>query len=232
MATDTFRDRDWLLLPGTLCTPEVFDGFLDCLGVPVARRKPVALCHPTVEAYGDVLAQSGKDAVICGFSLGAIVAAHHADRLAASLILLFGLNPFPDDPAKAEGRRDLARDVAARGGGAALADRLPPLNGPDPDTTRAKILAMADVAAQDIAAQTELALSRPGALAALARTRSPVVALTGSRDGMAPEDQGRAAMDAAPSGRFRSLPRLGHYALLEDPDTCARCFLELEDKTR
>lgn len=228
MAIEDLRERDWLLLPGTLCTAEVFTGFLDALEVPRARRITVTLRHPAVEDYADFLADRSRGAVLCGFSLGAIVAAHLADRCEAALIVLFGLNPFADDPAKAPGRRQLARDVASIGGARALMPGLPSLGGPAPETARATILAMADAAAGHISAQTSLALTRPGALEALSRACAPVLVMTGSEDRMAPVTQGQAAADAAPLGRFTQLPGLGHYALLEDPMVCARAFLKLE----
>ena len=229
MAIDGLRNCDWVLLPGTLCTGEVFGAVLDALGIPAGRRNPVSLRHPAIEAYGQVLTGHAEGAVVCGFSLGAIVAAHHADRLPAHRIILFGLTPFPDDPEKAAGRHELARDVMAMGGAPALMPRLPPVLGPRPDQARAAILAMADAAAPDIEAQTELALTRPGAMEALSQAQAPVLVLTGSEDRVTPAAQGQAAADAAPAGRFRRLPRLGHYALVEDPSACAQAIFEMED---
>ncbi len=229
MAIEDLRNRDWLLLPGTMCTGDVFGGFLDALGVPAEQRIPISLCHATIEAFEDVLSSRARDAVICGFSLGAIVTAHLADRLPAHRIILFGLNPFPDDPAKAAGRHDLQHDVMTKGGGSALMSRLPPLRGTNPDKARASILAMADTAAPHIEAQTQLALSRPGAIDALSRSLSSVLVLTGGEDQMAPAAQGQAAADAAPDSRFRLLPQLGHYALMEDPVTCAQAVIGMEE---
>lgn len=232
MAIEDLRTRDWILLPGTLCTEEVFNGFLDCIGIPTAQRKPVRLRFAAVDDYAEILAPISQGAVLCGFSLGAIVAAHLADQFSTSRTVLFGLNPFPDDPAKAAGRRDLERDVRDKGGASALSSRLPRLRGTDPDRARATILAMADVASSDIEAQTALALTRPGALEALSRTRSPVQVMTGSQDDMAPALQGQTAAEAAPFGSFGDIPNLGHYALLEDASACADVFLELEDRLR
>jgi pimeloyl-ACP methyl ester carboxylesterase len=228
MAIEALRDRDWLLLPGTLCTAEVFDGVLDALAIPAQRRVPVALDLPSVEDYAAILAPRAEGAVLCGFSLGAIVAAHLADRLAPARTFLFGLNPYPDDSSKAEDRHALAREVRAMGGARAMMPRLPPLGGPHPARARKAILAMAD-APHDIEAQTRLALSRPGALPALSRTRGPVHFLTGSEDTSAPSHMGKAAAKAAPSGQFRELTGLGHYALLEDPAACARAVLDIEE---
>lgn len=222
MGIEDLRARPWVLLPGTLCTAAIFDPFLDALGVSPARRHAIPLTRPTVEDYLPDLLERAEGAVVCGFSLGAIVAAHLADRLPAARMILFGVNPHADDPAKAPGRDALAADVRGQGGRAALDPRLPSLLGPDPLATRTAILDMAVASEADIDAQTALALGRPGALAALARAPMPVLTLTGTEDGQAPPDLGRAAAQAAPRGTFRALPGLGHYALAEDPAACAR----------
>ena len=86
----------------------------------------------------------------------------------------------------------------------------------------------ADIAAPDIAAQTQVALTRPGALTALSRARLPVLALTGSEDRQTTPEAGHAAADAAPIGGFQLLPGLGHYALIEDPAACANAVMALE----
>lgn len=224
MGTEDWARRDWVLLPGTLCTGEVFDGFLDALAVPPQHRHVIDLSRPRIEQYTELLERC-CNAVVCGFSLGAIVASHWADRVQAARLLLFGVNPLADDPAKAPGRRTLAEDVATKGGAAALDSRLPTFGGPHADAARVQVLAMADACAHQITAQTELALSRPGALSALGRACCPVLALTGSDDAMAPGHLGQQAAAAAPGGCFQSLEGLGHYALLEDPVTCAEAVL-------
>lgn len=223
MAIEPCSERRWVLLPGTLCTGDVFDGLLDALDVPRRARHSIVLDRPDVGDYLQELSRmTDDDTVVCGFSLGAIVAAHCADRLAASHFLLFGLNPYADDPSKREDRLALAREVHRLGAAAALASRLPPLAGDDPAASRALILSMAEESAAHIDAQTALALSRPGALQALARTQVPVTLLTGSADGQTPPSLAQSAADAAPRGTLVTLPNLGHYALLEDPVACSR----------
>ena len=214
--------RHWVLLPGTLCSGQVFGGFLGTLGVPESMRHTVALRHPAVEDYTAELTEAcTPGAVICGFSLGAIVAAHLADRLPAATFLLFGLNPQADHPDKRRGRLNLAADVERLGGAGAMASRLPVLAGPAPDRARRLILDMAEASAGDIAAQTSLALGRPGALDALSRTKAPVWLFTGTQDTSAPHALAEAAAQAAPRGRVIPLDGLGHYALAEDPAACA-----------
>lgn len=227
MAIEGLSDRPWMLLPGTLCTGAVFDPFLDALSVARANRNTIDLDRPSVESYRERLAQITPETVVCGFSLGGIVAAHAADQMTPHALILFGLNPYADDPAKADGRRAQCRDVRHLGGAAALRALTPDVFGPKPEVARAAILAMADQTAPLIEAQTELALGRPGALAALSKCTAPVLCLTGSQDGAAPPAQGRAAAEHAPHGQFAQLDGLGHFALLEDPDACAKAVRTL-----
>lgn len=227
MAIDALIHADWVLLPGTLCTAAIFEPMLDDLGIPEARRHAVELNAPDVNDYG-FLGGMCRDAVVCGFSLGAIVAAHHAHQVDARRLLLFGLNPLADDPARAQGRRALADAVAQQGGSSALGPNLPEFAGPDPAAVRRKVLEMAQQTGNLIAAHTDLALSRPGALPALRKARCPVHVVTGTHDALAPPSLGRQAADAAPLGQFRALDPLGHYALLEDAAACANAVRDME----
>lgn len=217
--------RPWVLVPGTLCTGAVFDGFLDAVGVPKAARLVVPLVHARVQDYLPELCRlAHPDAILCGFSLGAIVLAHLVDQLPARQTLLFGLNPRADDPAKRASRLSLALNVADHGGAGALASRMAPLAGPGSAQGLARILAMADETAGQIAAQTDLALTRPGAFAALGHARHPITFLTGTEDTQAPLALAHEASAATPQGRVVPLSGLGHYALIEDPVACAEAM--------
>lgn len=229
MAIEGLSDRPWILLPGTLCTSAMFDPFLDALGVAKANRRYIELDRPSVADYRGAFEIVTADTVVCGFSLGAIVAAHAADRMTPYSLVLFGLNPFADDPNKAQGRRALFDDVKRMGGAAALQGRGPDVYGPTPDQTRNAIFLMADQAAHLIEVQTQLALWRPGALPALAQSTAPVLCLTGSHDNAAPSAQGRAAAQSTPGGQFCELDGLGHFALIEDPDACAKAARSLHE---
>lgn len=189
----------------------------------------VALDRPSVADYQSDFKDLPADSIVCGFSLGAIVAAQYADRIKPHQLILFGLNPHADDPRKEQSRRDLERDVIEMGGAAALKLRPMQIHGQQPDKTRDAIYAMAEASSQLITAQTALALNRPSALPALARSTMPVLSLTGTLDQSAPPSQGIAAAEAAPRGTFRELDGLGHFALIEDPAACAMAVKQLMD---
>jgi len=221
MGIEGLAGRPWLLLPGTLCTGAMFDGLMGALGVQPAQRTHVKINRPSIEDYGATFENLPADTIVCGFSLGAIVAAHYADRMTAGQLVLFGVNPFADAPPQGQSRRELAADVKALGGAAALQRRPLEVHGQAPNETRSLIYAMADTSADQIDAQTTLALTRPGALPALTKATKPVFCLTGSQDTSAPVVKGLAAAQAAPNGQFHILDGLGHFALLEDPEACA-----------
>lgn len=221
-------DRQWHLLPGTLCTDAVFDAFLEILGVSRSKRRTVELSKPAVEDYRPYFeTEIGERDIICGFSLGAIVAAHHADLLNEnSLLLLFGINPMADDPAKAEGRLALCADVLDKGGRHALETRLDGLRGRMTPDHFELLLNMADETTHLIGAQTQLALSRPGALNAVGNAPGKVHVFNGTGDDQCTPELAKRVAITAPFGACHLLDGLMHYSFLEDPDKCAQAVLE------
>lgn len=226
--------RQWHLLPGTLCTSAIFDQLLNILAVPQSNRHNVELSKPSVNDYRDYFKTTiGKNDIICGFSLGAIVAAHHADVLTENAtLLLFGLNPMADDPAKSEGRAALCADVKALGGRNALLKRLESQRIRMSASQFDLILSMADDASHLIEAQTQLALSRPGALSAIEKSHCAVYTLTGEHDDQAPPNLAKIVSEIAPYGGYYQLPNMMHYAILEDPLICANRVGEALQKGR
>ena len=227
MNTDSMISKQWFLLPGTLCTDEVFLPFLNALGVSQSQRTVIPIRYQSVDEYERLLTEDvPPGSVVCGFSLGAGVAAHLADRLDIGLLVLFGVNPHADDPEKYQLRRDLENDVLAHGGRKAMSARVPEIHGMNAEIVLETILDMAEACGPYISKQTTLALERPGACSALSNARYPVLALTGSEDRMTPFSLAKDAAGAALNGTVTCLAGLGHYALLEDPHAC-KAVLEL-----
>ena len=227
MDIDSLISKQWFLLPGTLCTGEVFSPFLDALGVSQSQRTVIPIRYQSVDEYERLLTEDvPPGSVVCGFSLGAGVAAHLADRLDIGLLVLFGVNPHADDPEKYQLRRDLEGDVLAHGGRKAMSAFVPEIHGVNAEVVLKTILYMAEACGHEISAQTTLALGRPGACPALSKARYPVLALTGSEDRTTPLSLARDAVGATLNGKVTCLAGLGHYALLEDPQAC-KTVLEL-----
>ncbi|KRW96963.1 alpha/beta fold hydrolase [Paracoccus sp. MKU1] len=214
----------WWLLPGTLCTAEVFAPLLAELGVSQRDCRVVRLDRPAVEDYAAELAAIRPGDVVLGFSLGAILAAHHLDHIRAGAVILLAVNPFPDLPEKRSARLAMLERARQRGAPAALAEGLSSQLGAgaaDRPEIRQRILAMAEEGEAVLEAQTLLALSRPGAGRMIAETRARVLFLSGGADPTAPPE--RAASAAELGGhRFQMIEGAGHYLPLEAPVACAR----------
>lgn len=211
----------WIILPGTLCTRAVFDPFLDRMNVPMRDRILIPVDRATVEDYQTIFAETIHPSdIVCGFSLGAHVVAHNVHAIAkagAQAAVLLSVNPLPDPPDFAPGRKAMrdqvlagrARDIIQNGWNSMSVDRGEKLV----DTVSDMAVASADL----INAQTNLALTRPGAVDVLADTELPMVFVTGSEDLKTPPDQAKKVAYAAKNGFFKGLDGLGHFALMEDP---------------
>lgn len=101
--------------------------------------------------------------------------------------------------------------------------------GPRGDVARAAILRMAEESVVKIAARTNLAPHRTGALYAPAGARADIRFLTGTLDAQALFDLARTAASVTPHGRAIRLDGVGHFALLEDPQACRNAPMIVED---
>jgi len=221
-------DDRWVLLPGTLCTPEVFAPVLDYLGVAADKRHVVEVDKPHVEDYAALLrAQVADGAVVCGFSLGAMVLAHNLDALArARAVVLLACNPSPDPKANRANREALRDRVLAGGARDWVRESWQAMSAAPNPELREHVAAMADTTSHLIAAQTELAVSRPGAADQLAASPLPLVFVNGTKDQLTPPDRLRPIMQRATRATLQRPDGLGHFALLEAPKLVANAITD------
>lgn len=216
----------WVLVPGTLCTGEVFAPILDRLGVAPARRHVLMPDAPAVTDYGDRLraaVQGGE--IVCGFSLGALILSHNLPALArARALVLLAANPHPDPPENRAGRLAVRDRVLAGEGPAWVAQNWEAMSTDRGTGLRDRVAVMAAATASLIPAQTDLAASRPGAAEALRATHLPTVFVTGAEDRMTPPDMVCDIARDMPRATLAVPDGLGHFALLEDPDRVAQAI--------
>lgn len=216
----------WILLPGTLCTPEVFDPVLDHLGVGPSQRIGFPVDMPSLRDLGHRLSQVVRAGdIVCGFSLGSLVMAQNLAALGrARALVLLSLNPLSDVPAKGVTRR-AARDRVQSGDAEGwVTDNWRAMStsgGPEPRRT---VIRMARETTPLIAAQTEIAIARPDATPALLASGLPMVFVTGAEDAMTPPGPVEGIASRAPRATCRVLPGLGHFALLEAPERVAEAI--------
>lgn len=217
----------WVLVPGTLCTPDVFRPLLDRLGVPVRSCRYIVADAPTVEDYDARLRASVRGGeIVCGFSLGALILAHNLGALEkAKAVVLLSVNPFPDQEGNRANREATRDRILTRGARDWIHENWASMSTDCDDEVRQYVVSMAEDITELITVQTELAASRPGAEQALLNTKLPLVFVTGAADKMTPPD-GLEAI-AGPSGSaLRVLEDLGHFALLESPDRVADAVMQ------
>ncbi len=224
MATDIRSASRWILLPGTLCTADVFAPLMQALDRADEEHIVVPLDMPDISSYRKRLSQTvRKGDIVCGFSLGAIAVAHAADLLRdARALILIALNPRPDVAEKRPGREALRDAVYSDELAAALEAAAPTLFANPTSGLCAQIIDMAQQEARHIEAQTALALHRPGALSALRNCPAPVVFVTGEQDRQTPAELAHEAARATPRAALKIVPGLGHFGLLENPAVVAK----------
>jgi len=220
------QDR-WILVPGTLCTHEVFTPLLDALRVATENRTFVEADLPKVEDYAPRLREASPDgAIVCGFSLGSLILAHNlqAVKQARALVLL-AANPFPD-PIGNRAKREAVRDRIL-GGGARdwIFENWSAMAVDQSEDLQNFVASMAEKTVPSIAAQTELAISRPGADADLEQSDLPILFVTGAEDQLTPPDPLIPIAEAARHARREVLSGVGHFALLEAPERVAGCIV-------
>lgn len=228
MATDRPSRARWILLPGTLCTGAVFGPLMQALNVGAMRQVVLPLDQPDVLSYRVRLAETVQPGdVVCGYSLGAIAAAHAADLLAnAAAVVLIALNPRPDVAEKRSGREILRAAAHAGTLGDVFATAASSLFAMPGTGLLDQVVVMAREEACNIDAQTTLAITRPGALSTLRNCRVPVILVTGTEDQQAPPELALEAAQTAPKATLQLVRGLGHFGLLEDPAAMAKAICE------
>ena len=238
---------DWplLLLPGTLCDARVFGPLLNALALNSLERAALdhhpARCgrkvlhggmtgQTSVAALADAILATAPDRFIpVGFSLGAIVALEMAmrapDRIMGMALIAGTARAVPpaDWPMRRAAALTAPQDLVGKQlwPSSVAADRR------HDEGLRGTVVAMAKAfPAGTLAAQIEVALSRPDQRARLNTLFMPALVLGGADDAIAPQELQCELAQAMPLATLHLVENSGHFVLLERPDACAAALAD------
>jgi len=226
----------WLLIPGTLCTKQVFNPLrsaLAGLGAPLQVCGSPICWQDCAQATAAVVEGTDGDFSVLSFSLGNFVALElalrHPDRCRG--LVMIGATGRADRPENAAGRAAQLEKADRCGRGEMVRqDLLPAYFSGQQEAGAAMAHYVAQMAKEtpqaDFAAQTQLAIGRPDYLARTAGIRAPALVLNGSGDRATPPDRGRELAESLANGECRDIGGAGHFALLEHPKKCARAIAD------
>lgn len=214
-----------LLIPGLICTPELFAAQIPALW----PHGPVTVASTLEgETIADIAAAVLRDAparfALGGLSMGGYIAleiVRQAPERVMKLALL-DTSARPDTPEQTEKRRGLIQRASEGGYDGVLADILPNLLHPDHRADQTLIGVMTRmghvVGAEGFARQQGAIIGRIDSRPSLSAIAVPTLVLVGDQDGVTPPEHAREMADAIPGAKLVIVPDAGHVSTLEQPE--------------
>jgi pimeloyl-ACP methyl ester carboxylesterase len=170
-----------------------------------------------------LLAESSGPLVLCGASMGGIIAmeaAHQAPERIAALALL-GTTARPESPQMRQLRED-AMALFAQGRIAEVVEpnvelAFHPDHAGDEVLMRAYLEFVARAGADQLIRQNRAMIERPDARAHLARLRCPTLVMCGEADQLTPPEHSREIAALVNGAELVMLPGCGHMMTMEEP---------------
>ena len=217
-----------VFLPGLACDARIW---LSQLAAVATRANPPRTSvsdaharHERVEAMaGAVLAEHDGPLVLCGASVGGMVAMEAArqapDRIAG--LALFGTNPRPETPEMFR-LRESAIGMFERGDARELIEfnanfAFHPAQAADKALLRRYVELVLDGGVEQLIRQNRAVMHRPDARRHLPSLRCPVLVLCGDGDRLTAPDCSQEIADLVPQAELRFLPECGHMLTMEKP---------------
>lgn len=214
-----------LLIPGLICTPELFSAQIPALW----PHGPVTVASTLEgETIADIAAAVLRDAP-AGFALGGLsmggyialeIVRQAPDRVVK--LALLDTSARPDTPEQTAKRRGLISRAANGEYEAVVADLLPNLLHPDHRTDEGLINLMTRmgqvVGAEGFMRQQEAIIGRIDSRPSLSLINVPTLVLVGDQDGVTPPEHAREMADAIPGATLVIVPDAGHVSTLEQPE--------------
>lgn len=214
-----------VLLPGLACDERLWQAQRPALPTHLdVRVADVHARHDRVEDMAAaVLAENDGPLILCGASLGGMIAmqaAHQAPERIVGLALL-GTSPRPETPEMFKLResaielfeRGEARDVIEFNAGFAFH----PAQAADKALMRRYVEMVLHGGAAQLIRQNRVAMLRPDARKHLPDIRCPVLVLCGDADRLTPPDCSSEIAALVPHARLQWIENAGHMLTMEQP---------------
>lgn len=222
-----------LLVPGLLCTAEVFSPQIPALWphgpVTIASTLEGATME---EIAGSILANAPPRFALGGISMGGYLCfeiLRQAPERVARLALL-DTSARPDTPEVSAQRRATIAEAESGDYAAVLAKSsaalLHPAHRDDPRLIGTSVRMGLTVGLEGYRRQTEAIIARPDSRPGLPTLDMPTLVLVGDADPFTPPDRSEEIAAAIPGARLVVIPECGHNSTLEQPDLVNRALVE------
>ncbi len=222
-----------LLIPGMLCTVELFSPQLAALWPYAAVTVASTLEGETIAAMAEaILATAPPRFALVGMSLGGFIAfeiLRQAPQRVVKLALL-STSARPNTPEETIQFQALVAQARSGDFGALLAQALTAILHPSKQSdvalqevnVRMGLIVGVEGFARQVEALNTRADSRPG----LAAISVPTLVLVGDSDPLQPPNRAQEIASAIPGARLVTIPECGHGCTLEQPEAVNRALIE------
>lgn len=223
-----------ILLPGLACNHVMWQPQLAVL--PAHWRAQVTDVHTRCDSIESMartlLAEHPGELVLCGASMGGIVAMQVAQQAPERIrgLALLGTSARPETE-EMRALREVAVTLFADG----RADEVLRANVPlafHPRHASDRLLVqryldfVLEAGAQQLIGQNRAIMARPDARRDLARVRCPVLVVCGDTDQLTPPECSREIAELLPQARLETIVQCGHMLTMEQPDRVNALLLD------
>jgi pimeloyl-ACP methyl ester carboxylesterase len=213
-----------LLLPGLAADARMWGAQLLALQAFAPQVTDVHTRYPTIAAMAAaLLAEQAGELVLCGASMGGMVAMEAArqapERVKALALLGTNARPEADDM---RALREAAIQLFAQGRVAEVIEpnvafAFHPKQAADATLVGAYLEFVLDAGAAQLISQNRAVITRPDARAHLPALRCPTLVMCGDADQLTPLDCSREIAALVPHAQLVTVPQCGHMLTMEQP---------------
>lgn len=222
-----------VLVPGMLCTPEIFTSQITALWPYGAVTVASTLEGETIaEMAAAILAAAPPRFALAGISMGGYIALEIMRQSPERVIklALLSTEARPDTPAQSAQRRTLLAQVDTGNFETLLALALPaivhPAHQEDAILSETNVRMGLAVGIERWARQAEAVMARIDYRPCLPAISVPTLVLVGDSDTFTPPDRAEEMVAAIPGARLVVVPECGHASTIEQPDAVNRALIE------